>query len=153
MPLVIALVALVLALPLQKTDLAPTGTLRGSFIATNPVQGRVDPKTGATTGPAPDLVRELARRLGVPHEILPLPDAGAVLESVRAGKVDIGFLAHEAERATIVRELRAEVGTLAVELASRIVGESLADEARRRCTVERFLSELEAAPARSGGGG
>ena len=102
MPLVIALVALVLALPLQKTDLAPTGTLRASFIATNPVQGRVDPKTGATTGPAPDLARELARRLGVPHEILPLPDAGAVLESVRSGKVDIGFLAHEAERATLV---------------------------------------------------
>jgi F-type H+-transporting ATPase subunit b len=57
-----------------------------------------------------------------------------------------------AERATIVRELRAEVGTLAVELASRIVGESLADEARRTGTVERFLGELEAAPARSGGG-
>ena len=102
MPLVIALVALVLALPLQKTELAPTGTLRASFIATNPVQGRVDPKTGATTGPAPDLARELARRLGVPHEILPLPDAGAVMESVRTGKVDIGFLAHEAERATVV---------------------------------------------------
>ncbi|HYN94248.1 MAG TPA: F0F1 ATP synthase subunit B [Pilimelia sp.] len=47
------------------------------------------------------------------------------------------------ERQTIVRELRAEVGTLAIDLASRIVGESLADEARRRGTVERFLSDLE----------
>ncbi|GAB3944636.1 F0F1 ATP synthase subunit B [Micromonospora vulcania] len=36
------------------------------------------------------------------------------------------------ERATIVRELRAEVGTIAVDLASKIVGESLTDEARRR---------------------
>ena len=44
-----------------------------------------------------------------------------------------------AERQTIVRELRAEVGTLAVDLAGKIVGESLADEARRRGTVERFL--------------
>jgi F-type H+-transporting ATPase subunit b len=48
-----------------------------------------------------------------------------------------------AERATIVRELRTEVGSLAVELASRIVGESLADEARRTGTVERFLGDLE----------
>jgi F-type H+-transporting ATPase subunit b len=48
-------------------------------------------------------------------------------------------------RATIVRELRAEVGTLAVDLASRIVGESLADEARRRGTVDRFLNQLETA--------
>jgi len=47
-----------------------------------------------------------------------------------------------AERNTIVRELRAEVGEIAVDLASRIVGESLADEARRRGTVERFLAEL-----------
>jgi len=49
-----------------------------------------------------------------------------------------------AERQTIIRELRAEVGTLAVDLASRIVGESLADEARQRGTVERFLADLEA---------
>ncbi|WP_117209393.1 F0F1 ATP synthase subunit B [Allorhizocola rhizosphaerae] len=51
------------------------------------------------------------------------------------------------ERQAIVRELRAEMGTLAVDLASKIVGESLADEARRKGTVERFLSELETARA------
>lgn len=47
------------------------------------------------------------------------------------------------QRETIVRELRAEVGTLAVDLASRIVGESLADEARSRGTVDRFINELD----------
>jgi polar amino acid transport system substrate-binding protein len=102
MPLFIALIALILAQAADRTLLAPTGTLRASFIATNPVQGRVDPQTGATTGPGPDLARELARRLGVPHAVMPLPDAGAVMESVISGKVDIGFLAHEAERATQV---------------------------------------------------
>jgi F-type H+-transporting ATPase subunit b len=53
-----------------------------------------------------------------------------------------------AERQTIVRELRAEIGTLAVDLASKIVGESLADEARQKGTVERFLTGLESAGAR-----
>ncbi|MGW0431148.1 F0F1 ATP synthase subunit B [Micromonospora sp. NPDC003197] len=52
------------------------------------------------------------------------------------------------ERQTLVRELRTEVGTLAVDLASKIVGESLADEARRKGTVERFLTGLESAGAR-----
>jgi F-type H+-transporting ATPase subunit b len=56
-----------------------------------------------------------------------------------------------AQRESIVRDLRAEVGTLAVDLAGRIIGESLADEARSRGTVERFLAELDggstAAPA------
>jgi F-type H+-transporting ATPase subunit b len=52
-----------------------------------------------------------------------------------------------AERQNIVRGLRAEIGTLAVDLAGRIVGESLADEARQRGTVERFLSDLDTASA------
>ena len=50
-----------------------------------------------------------------------------------------------AQRESIVRDLRSEVGSLAVELAGRIVGESLADEARSRGTVDRFISELDAA--------
>jgi F-type H+-transporting ATPase subunit b len=57
----------------------------------------------------------------------------------------------EAERSAIVRQLRSEVGTLAVDLATRIVGESLENEARQRGTVDRFLSELDAgAPVRGG---
>jgi polar amino acid transport system substrate-binding protein len=102
MPTLILVLALVIALPVQSADLAPTGTLRASFIENNPNQGRVDPTTKAITGPAADLVRELARRLGVKYEITPLPSAGAVLDSVRDGKVDIGFLAYEAARATQV---------------------------------------------------
>jgi F-type H+-transporting ATPase subunit b len=49
----------------------------------------------------------------------------------------------EAERQQALNALRAEVGTLAVELASRIVGESLTEEARQRRLVDRFLGELE----------
>lgn len=56
--------------------------------------------------------------------------------------ISAGREALAAERATTVRQLRSEVGTLAVDLASRIVGDSLADEARQRGTVERFLDEL-----------
>ena len=49
----------------------------------------------------------------------------------------------QAERQQALAQLRAEVGTLSVELAGKIVGESLEDEARRRGTVDRFLTELE----------
>ena len=49
----------------------------------------------------------------------------------------------EAERQQALISLRAEVGTLATELASRIVGESLTDEARQSRMVDRFLTELE----------
>ena len=49
----------------------------------------------------------------------------------------------EAERQQALTALRSEVGTLATELASRIVGESLTDEARQSRMVDRFLNELE----------
>lgn len=57
-----------------------------------------------------------------------------------------------AERLQLVTELRSEVGTIAVDLASRIVGESLADEARQRGTVDRFLTELDAQASATAGG-
>lgn len=57
--------------------------------------------------------------------------------------VAAGREALAAERERLARELRATLGELSVELASRIVGESLADEARRGRTVERFLAELD----------
>ena len=65
-----------------------------------------------------------------------------------------GREALQTERLTIVRQLRSEVGSLAVQLAGRIVGESLEDEARRRGTVTRFLEELGdgSEPAGTAGG-
>ena len=49
----------------------------------------------------------------------------------------------EADRQQAIQSLRTEVGGLAVDLASRVVGESLTDEARQRRVVERFLDELD----------
>ncbi len=55
----------------------------------------------------------------------------------------VGQAQLDAQRAAIVAELRADLGRVAVDLAGKIVGESLEDEARQRRTVDRFLAELE----------
>jgi F-type H+-transporting ATPase subunit b len=47
------------------------------------------------------------------------------------------------QRGAIVRELRGEIGSLAVELSEKIVDERLADDARVSATVDSFLAELE----------
>lgn len=52
----------------------------------------------------------------------------------------------EADRQQAMLQLRNELGRLSVELAGRIVGESLEDDARQRRTVDRFLSEIESTP-------
>jgi F-type H+-transporting ATPase subunit b len=57
-------------------------------------------------------------------------------------------------RQQVVNELRGQIGTLAVQLAGQVVGESLADDARRSGTVDRFLAELDSmATAGDGAGG
>jgi polar amino acid transport system substrate-binding protein len=62
------------------------------------VQGLVNPQTGEITGVVADLVRELARRLGVPYEIHPAANAAEIVARLNAGKSDIGFIAFDAQR-------------------------------------------------------
>ncbi|MCU0283128.1 MAG: F0F1 ATP synthase subunit B [Candidatus Nanopelagicales bacterium] len=58
----------------------------------------------------------------------------------------------QAERAAAVGSLQRDVGDLAVQLASRIVGETLTDDQRARATVDRFIAELEASTSAQGSG-
>ncbi|MGI5492024.1 F0F1 ATP synthase subunit B [Microtetraspora malaysiensis] len=53
----------------------------------------------------------------------------------------------EADRQQAMAQLRGEIGRLSTELAGRIVGESLEDEARQRRVVDRFLEQLEGTQA------
>lgn len=50
----------------------------------------------------------------------------------------------EAERQSAVTSLRKEVGSLAIDLASGVVGEQLSDDAKASALVDRFLADLEA---------
>lgn len=64
-------------------------------------------------------------------------------EAERQRIVEAAHAQLDADRQQAITALRAEIGTLAVELAGRVVGESLEDEARQRRTVDRFLAELD----------
>jgi F-type H+-transporting ATPase subunit b len=47
------------------------------------------------------------------------------------------------QRTQVVRELRGEIGSLAVELSEKIVRQRLSDDAQVRATVDSFLADLE----------
>jgi polar amino acid transport system substrate-binding protein len=85
-----------------KTDLAPTGTLRGIFLGRNPVQGMRDPATGEYSGAVPDMLKEIARNLGVPYRLIPGENAKAVMDAVNGHTADIGFLAYDESRGRVV---------------------------------------------------
>ncbi|UPO75509.1 F0F1 ATP synthase subunit B [Arthrobacter sp. Helios] len=84
-------------------------------------------------------IREEARSEGA--QILADLKAKAAAESARI--LEQSQVTIEAERQAAVVSLRSEVGALATELAGKIVGESLADDARSARVVDRFLDELE----------
>lgn len=75
------------------TELAPSGTLRAAINFGNPILATRDTTTGQARGVSVDLSRELAKRLGVPVELVTFPSAGQVVEAVKSGKVDIAFVA------------------------------------------------------------
>lgn len=71
-------------------------------------------------------------------------EAVAAAEAVTAR----ALAALEVDRVQARNELSREIGGIALELASRVVGESLSDDERARRSVDRFLADLEAmAPA------
>jgi F-type H+-transporting ATPase subunit b len=84
-------------------------------------------------------LREEAREQGA--QIIAEMREQAQAEAQRV--IDQAHAQIDADRQQAFTRLRAEIGELAVDLAGRIVGESLEDEARRRGTVDRFLDQLE----------
>ncbi|MBM3530540.1 MAG: ABC transporter substrate-binding protein [Alphaproteobacteria bacterium] len=77
---------------------APTGTLRVSINLGNTVLAQRAPD-GSPAGITPELARELSKRLGVPLAIETFDAAGKVFEAIKAGRIDVAFLAVEPVRA------------------------------------------------------
>jgi polar amino acid transport system substrate-binding protein len=90
-----------------KTELAPGGTLRVGLNYGNFLLVLKDAPDGSPRGIAPDLGRELGRRLGVPVEFVRFQQAGQLADGVRDGKCDVGFLGAEPQRASEIAFTRA----------------------------------------------
>lgn len=84
--------------PAARAELAPTGKLRAGINFQNALLTTLGPN-GEQGGVALELVRELAKRLDVPLEILPYKSAGALADSAKAGAWDVSVLGAEAQRA------------------------------------------------------
>ena len=76
-----------------------------------------------------------------------------VAEAKDAATAEAARLTHtahaqiEAERQSALVSLRSEVGTLALDLAGGVIGETLSDDKKAQAVVDRFLAELEASEA------
>jgi len=85
--------------PAARSELVPTGKLRvglnhGNFLLVKPGSKGSDAR-----GVAPDLARELGRRLAVAVEFVDFDTAGALADAVKTGAWDVAFLGNEPQRA------------------------------------------------------
>ena len=87
------------ASPTVVSQLAPTGTLRVGLNMSNFLLTATDAATGKPKGLAADLGHELGKRLGVPVELVPYPNPGALGDAAKSGAWDVGFLGAEPQRA------------------------------------------------------
>jgi polar amino acid transport system substrate-binding protein len=79
-------------------EFAPTGPLRAAINLGNTVLAQTD-AAGLPKGITVDLANALARRLGLPLELVTFDAAGKVFEALKRGVWDIAFLAVEPVRA------------------------------------------------------
>jgi polar amino acid transport system substrate-binding protein len=85
--------------PAVRSELAPTGKLRVGLNMSNFLLTATDAATGKPKGLAADMGMELGRRLGVPVELVPFPNPGAVADAAKSGVWDVGFIGAEPQRA------------------------------------------------------
>ena len=86
-------------IPESRAALAPSGTLRAGLNYGNFLLVLGDAPNGEPRGIAPDLAREMGRRLGTPVEFVRFPQAGPLADGVRDNRWDIAFLGNEPQRA------------------------------------------------------
>ena len=82
-----------------RAELASTGKLRAAINFGNPILARRD-ASGEPAGVSVDLAREAARRLGLPIELVLFNSAGAVVDALKAGQLDLAFVAIDPVRAS-----------------------------------------------------
>jgi F-type H+-transporting ATPase subunit b len=88
-------------------------------------------------------IREDARTQG--QQIIDEMKKQAQQESDRI--VAAGHSQLVAQRQQIVAELRSDLGRTSIDLAEKVLGASLSDDAKRSSTIDRFLDELDAVSA------
>jgi len=88
--------------PAQKSELAPTGTLRVAVFTGNPVLGSRDKETGEVSGTTAVMGRELAKALGVPAKIIGYGAIAKMVDDAKTGEWDVAVVAFDPARRNVV---------------------------------------------------
>ncbi len=128
-----------------RNALAPSGALRIAVYPGSPTSMVKVAGSEEVRGVTIDIGREMARRLGVPAEIVVFESAGQIVEAVRSGKVDMTITNATAARAALVdfsaTVLSLELGFLVMP-TSPVTAIDKADQPGHRIGVSAGSSSL-----------
>src|SRR5256885_15045205 len=88
--------------PEQKSELAPTGTLRVAVFTGNPVLGTRDKATGEVAGTTAMMGRALALSAGVPAKIIEYTAIAKLVEDAKTGEWDVAVVAFDPARRSVI---------------------------------------------------
>jgi polar amino acid transport system substrate-binding protein len=88
--------------PALLAELAPTGRLRAGINMSNFLLVSGQTADGRPVGVSPDVATEIARRLGVPLDLICYPDPGLLADAAERGEWDIGNIGAEPQRARTI---------------------------------------------------
>jgi len=121
-------------------QLAPKGRLRVGINLGNIVLAQIDPHTGELSGVTVALARELGTRLGVDLDLIRFDAAGKVFDALKAGVLDVIFLAIDPFRAQEIAfspPYALIEGNFVVEASSKLYSMTDIDKPGMRVTVAR----------------
>jgi len=88
--------------PAQKSELAPTGTLRVAVFTGNPVLGTQDKASGEVSGTTAAMGRALAQSAGVPVKIVGYSAIAKLVEDAKTGEWDVAVVAFDPARKSVI---------------------------------------------------
>ena len=75
------------------SSFAPTGVLRVGINLGNPVLANEDPNSKNLYGVTIDIANEIGKRTSLPVQLIPFRSAGATVDAVKTGEIDLVFVA------------------------------------------------------------
>lgn len=75
------------------SSLAPTATLRVGINLGNPILANEEPNTKRLYGVTIDIANEIGKRISLPVQLTPFKTAGATVDAVKTGEIDLVFVA------------------------------------------------------------
>jgi len=78
---------------LFRSSFAPTGTLRVGINLGNPILANEDLASGKLYGVTIDIANEIGKQISYPVQLIPFKTAGATVDAVKTGNIDLVFVA------------------------------------------------------------